>query len=108
MRKVAVTLDPKERVYDEERGHENEDGEWIESDPDDDDDDDDDELGSQGDYECTRHFSATILADDMPVGSFLCTLINRTACRRHRVFLSACDAESQELVTSGVSFSREW
>ena len=33
----------------------------------------------QGDYECTRHFSATILADDMPVGSFLCTLIGRTA-----------------------------
>ena len=46
---VAVTLDPKERVYDEERGHENEDGEWVESDPDDD-DDDDDELGSAGDY----------------------------------------------------------
>ena len=85
---VAVTLDPKERVYEEE------------SDPDDD-DDDDDELGYEGDYECTRHFSATIRADDMPVGSFSCTLINRTACRTHRVFLSACDAESQELVDIG-------
>ena len=97
---VAVTLDPKERVYDEERGHENEDGEWVESDPDDD-DDDDDELGSAGDYRCTRHFSATIRADDMPVGSFSCTLINRTACRTHRVFLSACDADSQELIDIG-------
>ena len=85
---VAVTLDPKERVYEEE------------SDPDDD-DDDDDELGYEGDYECTRHFSATIRADDMPVGSFSFTLINRTACRTHRVFLSACDAESQELVDIG-------
>ena len=98
---VAVRLDPKERGYDEERGLENEDGGWIESDPDDDDDDDDDELGYEGDYECTRHFSASILADDMPVGSFSCTLINRTACRTHRVFLSACDAESQELVDIG-------
>ena len=97
---VAVTLDPKERVHDEERGHENEDGEWVESDPDDD-DDDDDELGYEGDYECTRHFSATIRADDMPVGSFSCTLINRTACRTHRMFLSACDADSQELVEIG-------
>ena len=100
--KVAVTLNPKERVYDEERGHENEDGEWSESEPDDDDDDDDDdELGHEGDYECTRHFSATIHADNMPVGSFSCTLVNRTACRTHSVFLSACDAESQELVDIG-------
>lgn len=37
----------------------------------------------------------------MPVGSFSCTLINRTACRTHRIFLSACDAESQELIDTG-------
>lgn len=98
--KVAVTLDPKERDPESEAESEcdREDGTWGENEHD---DDDDDELGHQGDYECTRHFSATIQADNMDVGSFSCTLVNRTACRTHRVFLSACDAESQELVDIG-------
>ena len=64
--------------------------------------DDDDELnGCRGDYSCTRHFSATFRVDNARAGSIGCTLIDRTACRRGRMFLTACDAESQELIDIG-------
>jgi hypothetical protein len=47
---------------------------------------------------CTRNFGCSIFVDKTRVGHFDCNLINRLLCVEHGVFLSACDAESQELI----------
>lgn len=59
-------------------------------------DDDDDPVGDQGDYECTRNFSARIEADGRSVGTLQATLIDRPG-----PFHAACDAESAELQEFG-------
>ena len=83
--RVRVTIDPKEDL--------GEDSDFEDNDTDD--------LGSEGEYECIRHFSATVTVDGVRAGGLSATLINRTACVRHKMFLSACDAESQELLDIG-------
>lgn len=65
------------------------------------DDNDLDDLGYPGEYGCTRIFSASVTVDGRDAGSISCTLVNRARCRRQGAFLSACDAESQELYDIG-------
>ena len=69
----------------------------------DEDDDEDvlDPLGSPGEMACTRHIDGAILFDGMPAGDFQCILVDRVRCYNQGVFLSACDAESQELIDVG-------
>lgn len=57
--------------------------------------------GYAGGYGCTRNFGAFVTVDGDRAGRIDATLINRAMCARHSVFLSACDAESQELIDIG-------
>lgn len=84
---VTIRIEPKERHDDEE---------------DEDSYGDDDPLGYQGDYECTRTFSADVLVDGKKGGSLSAMLVDRDSARS--MFHSACDAESAELQEIGCLF----
>lgn len=51
-----------------------------------------DNLGVEGAYECTRNFSASIMANGTLAGKLTATIVDRKG-----PFYAACDAESSEL-----------
>ena len=62
-----------------------------------------DNLGVEGAYECTRNFSASIMANGTLAGKLTATIVDRKGCNwgmrppRAPPFFAACDAESSEL-----------